>query len=80
MFERKISRNTVLDIVQSGEIICEYPDDKPYPSFLLLGFSNKSPIHIVLAKNHDDGTCYVVTVYCPSSDIWHKHYRRRKDA
>lgn len=32
MFERNIEPGDVIDIVRSGEVIQEYPYDKPYPA------------------------------------------------
>lgn len=37
MFERRISVADVRAVVAEGEVIQAYPDDKPYPSKLLLG-------------------------------------------
>ncbi len=43
MFKLEISMNEVNVVLNSGDIIKEYPDDKPYPGFLLLGFSDHRP-------------------------------------
>ena len=48
MFERSILSKDVREIVESGEIINDYPDDLPYPSKPILGYVGKRPIHIVL--------------------------------
>ena len=78
MFERSIEKQAVIEIIRSGEVIAEYPDDKPYPSFLLLGFVDQFPVHVVLGKNETTNDCYVITVYLPSSDIWQEGYRKRR--
>ena len=57
--------------------IASYPDDDPYPSFLVLGFANDIPIHVVTAKD-ENGNCYVITVYIPKSTIWMSGYRERR--
>ena len=49
MFERDILEGDVEDTVKNGDIIEEYLDDKPYPSFLALKFYEK-PLHVVFAK------------------------------
>jgi len=36
MSEKRISKSDVLEVISSGEIIVEYPDDKPFPSFNIL--------------------------------------------
>jgi hypothetical protein len=38
MFQRGISMEGVKLALTTGEIIEEYPDDKPYPSRLVLGW------------------------------------------
>jgi hypothetical protein len=38
MFERNISDEVVEKVIKNGKIIEEYLDDKPYPSFLILGY------------------------------------------
>jgi hypothetical protein len=76
MFERGITSETVEDILSNGEIIREYPDDKPFPSFLLLGYEGERPIHVLAAR--DSETCYVITVYEPDPEIWQKGFKIKK--
>ena len=77
MFEREISPDDVLDVVRTGEIIKEYPDDRPYPSYLILKFVNNRPIHTVISKSDKDELCFVVTVYEPDLSIWAKDYKTK---
>lgn len=56
----------------------DYPDDQPYPSKLLLWFNGKIPLHIVVAQNENDGSCYVITAYIPSSKLWEPDFKTRK--
>lgn len=51
MFERGIMKQSVVEVIKSGKIIVSYSDDEPYPSFLMLGFENETPIHLVIARN-----------------------------
>lgn len=45
-----IGEQEVYEAVCSGEIIEDYPDDEPYPSALVCGFTaNARPIHAVCA-------------------------------
>jgi hypothetical protein len=55
----------------------EYPDDKPYPSFLLLGFINGNPLHIVIAKNETEKLCILVTAYFPDRTIWNSTFKSK---
>jgi hypothetical protein len=78
MFKRSISVDDVVNIIEIGEIIQEYPDDKPYPSYLILGFLNQRPLHIVMAKNDFENNCIIVTAYQPSTDIWNTDFKTKK--
>ena len=78
MFKRSISVDEIKQIIETGKIINEYPDDKPYPSFLLLGFANNRVIHLVLARNLSDDYCVVITAYEPSADIWERDFITKK--
>ena len=40
MFERDIEKPMIENAIKNGEIIEEYEDDKPYPSYLVLFFEN----------------------------------------
>ena len=69
----------ILDIKQAiinGEIIENYPDDYPYPSALVLGFSDNKPLHIVAGIGSD--LLWLITAYYPDSDIWEDNNRTRK--
>ena len=37
MFERSVTRADVREVLATGEVIEQYPDDTPYPSRLILG-------------------------------------------
>ena len=44
MFERSINRDDVRHVIDNGEVIREYLDDKPFPSRLILGWREKRPL------------------------------------
>ncbi len=75
MFERYITVSHIETILNDGEIIKEYLDDKPYPSYLLLGFINNRAIHLVIAKNKN--ICILVTAYFPDNSIWDSSFRNK---
>ena len=79
MFERVIKKQSLVEVIRSGKIIASYPDDEPYPSFLMLGFENDTPIHLAIAQNEKTGDCYVITVYFPKSDIWQAGFKKRRE-
>ena len=78
MFQRGIDEKEIKDILDSCETIEEYPDDIPFPSRLVLGWSGRRPIHVVVADNEESGERIVITVYEPSLDQWDSGFKRRK--
>ncbi|MBI9037786.1 MAG: DUF4258 domain-containing protein [Bacteroidales bacterium] len=66
LFLRDISTNEIEYVLQNGETIIEYPDDKPYSSKILLSFCNKRPLHIVRSYIVDEKAIVIITAYEPS--------------
>lgn len=77
MFARSISDQDIASVVQLGEVISEYPDDRPYPSYLIFRYIGFRPIHVVIAINPDDKSCIIVTAYEPSSGLWGPDFKTR---
>ncbi|WP_431844485.1 DUF4258 domain-containing protein [Pedobacter superstes] len=65
-------------ILEHVEAINEYPDDKPYPSFLLLGFVQIRSIHVVIAKDAENERCIIITAYEPDHAIWKADFKIKK--
>lgn len=78
MFERDIGEDDVIQAIQLGKVIADYPDDSPYPSCLILGNIKGRPLHVVVAKEEDENTCHVVTVYSPDPAIWSEDFKTRR--
>lgn len=78
MFQREISPDAVAHIIAEGEVIADYPDDRPFPSVLLLGFHAGHPVHAVVAQESATGNCYLVTIYLPDPNIWDETFKQRK--
>ena len=78
MFDRGINTEDVLPIIRDGEVIADYPDEKPFPSCLVLGASGRRPLHLVLAVDSDDARCFVITVYDPDPALWSADFRTRR--
>ncbi len=77
MFQRNVTKSEIDNVISQGQIIEEYPKDSPLPSFLLLGFNDNRPLHIVIAFNKSDYICIIVTVYEPDPKLWKDNYTRR---
>ena len=78
MFERGISEAQVRQVLEGGEEITAYPDDKPYPSRLLLGWQGERPLHVVAAYNAQEDEEIVITVYEPEASLWEDGFKRRR--
>ncbi|MCC6543043.1 MAG: DUF4258 domain-containing protein [Nitrospirae bacterium] len=80
MMERGISREIVKGVLLTGEVIEDYPDDKPYPSALFLGWHEDEPFHVVSALDSENGCCFIITSYKPDLEHFESDYKtRRKD-
>ena len=77
MFKRNILVEEVETVLTTGNIIKDYADDKPYPSFLILGFIKNRPMHIVASTDKDEN-CYIITAYEPDTNLWSKDFRTKK--
>jgi hypothetical protein len=67
----ELAYNDIIFSVSHGEIIENYPEDKPFPSCLIFGFSNqKDPIHSVWAFNSENKWAVLITVYRPDPSRW----------
>lgn len=65
--------------VLQGEIIEDYPTDKPYPSCLIYGDNFQGePIHSVWAYNEETKWAVLITVYRPDPNRWINWRERRK--
>ena len=64
--------------VLQGEIIKDYPTDKPYPSCLIYGDNfHGEPIHSVWAYNDKTKWAVIITVYRPDSNRWINWTKRK---
>ena len=67
----RLSFDEIFTSVLHGEVIEDYPDDRPYPSCLVYGdtFSDQ-PVHSVWAYNRATGWAALITVYRPDPERW----------
>lgn len=74
-----LSFDEIFFSVLQGEIIEDYPADKPYPSCLIYGHSfTGAPIHSVWAYNAETKWAVLITVYRPDPERWVNWRTRRK--
>lgn len=79
MFERGLLPTVIEQVITTAEPIKEYPDDRPFPSVLLLAYHQHIPIHLVVAQDPMIQDCVVVTVYIPDVKLWHEDFKTRRD-
>lgn len=77
MFQRDIYEYQVEEVVEHGEVIERYIDDKPYPSFLVLGYVDSVALHVVYAKD-DESNIIVITAYRPNLNKWQNDFKTRR--
>lgn len=80
MFKRAIRRTHVLEVLASGKVITEYPEDKPFPSCLMLGYVGGRPLHVVVAVEEAGKVCQVITVYSPDPSLWESDFEKRRSS
>ena len=78
LMERGISVNDIRRCIDTGEVIMQYEDDKPFPSCLVLGMSvNGRYIHVVVSCNEE--WIYLITAYQPDPAVWEPDLKTRKE-
>jgi len=76
MAQRGISVGDVRCILETGQVIEDYPNDFPYPSALVLGWIDGRAMHVVAATTPSEKI--VITVYEPGPSRWEADWKRRK--
>jgi hypothetical protein len=78
MMERDISRIDIIEAIDNGDIVEDYPDLKPYPGCLVMGKSGPVSLHVVLAWDEKEKVAYIITVYIPDPNHFHRNGKTRK--
>jgi hypothetical protein len=75
--DRMITPAEVEQIVISGEVIEDYPQDSRGPSCLLLGVEEGGrSLHVVCSPKDD--YLAIITAYVPDPEQWSADFRRRR--
>jgi hypothetical protein len=75
---RFIHRQIILDSIQHYEIIEEYPDDKYFPSYLVLSKYQDKVFHVLFAVDVEEKNVRIITAYYPSLNEWEEGYKTRR--
>ena len=65
-------------VLNTSAVIKDYPEDKSYPSRLILGFAGKTPLQVVSAKNMT-GEIIVITAYQPDKALGDSDFTIKKN-
>ena len=75
--ERDINPSDIKNCILTGEVIEQYPNDYPYPSCLIFGYSVKTkPLHVVLGVG--EGYLWLISSYVPDINRWEPDLKTRK--
>ena len=77
MRERRITSDEVIGCIRTGEIIEEYPDDRPLPSCLIYGMVATRNLHTVVGSS--EALISIITAYEPDPDEWEPDFKTRKE-
>lgn len=79
LIQRNISMQDVMNAIMSGEIIEDYPDDYPYPSCLIIGYTvGDKIIHVVCGIGENE--VWLITAYYPDMARWSSDFKTRKES
>jgi Domain of unknown function (DUF4258) len=75
----RLSFDEIYFSVNHGEIIEEYPTDRPYPSCLVYGDTfGGDPVHSVWGYNERTKFAVLITVYRPDPGLWMEDWKTRR--
>ena len=78
MERRSISRQMILESVESYDLVESYPDDKYLPSYLVWARHGEEIFHILFATDVANHNVRIVTAYRPNPEEWERGYKRRQ--
>jgi hypothetical protein len=78
--QRFIDRQTIISAADSYEIIEAYPNDKYFPSYLLLGRHGEDAFHVLFGTDVNGQNIRIVTAYYPSPDEWEVDLKTRRSS
>ena len=78
MAQRRVTVENVREIIDSGAVIRQYPDDLPFSSRLTVGWIGERPLHVVSAYDAAEATTIIITVYEPDPSQWDETFRRKR--
>lgn len=78
MSKWSIDEEDVQAVVDTGEVIEEYPNALPLPCQLVIGWTKDRYIHVVVAKVEATKRAIIITAYVPDPARWEPNLRIRR--
>lgn len=85
--DEALSTDDVERVLRQGLVLRRYPEDRPFPSRLVLGwidgparlgtYDKGRPIHVVASDDNERGVTWIVTIYEPDPDEWTDQFKWR---
>lgn len=75
---RFIARETILDAVDTYELVEAYPADKYLPSYPILARCSANTFHVLFAADVEGDNVRVVTSYRPDPGEWEPDQKTRR--
>jgi hypothetical protein len=75
---RFISRDYILQSIDTYKVIEEYPEDKYLPSYLIYAKYKGTIMHIHIATDFKNNNVRIITIYRPTLDKWENDYKTRR--
>jgi hypothetical protein len=76
--QRNITYEEIKQAIMNGEVIEEYPDDYPCPSYLILGHTMSGRVLHVVARLSET-KLWLITAYQPNPYKWNDTFKTRKE-
>lgn len=74
---RNISQDEVIEAIQRGKVIEQYPEDYPFPSCLILGITVAGKyLHVVCGRGNEE--VWIITAYYPDPEEWENNFETRR--
>lgn len=78
MARRRISAEDIRHVLDTGTVIEQYPEGKPFPSRLIFGWAGERPLHVVAADDEAAEETIIITAYEPDTVRWGDDLRTRR--
>jgi Domain of unknown function (DUF4258) len=76
--QRFIAREMIIQAADTYEVVEAYPEDKYFPSYLLLGREGDDAFHVLFGADVEGQNVRIVTAYYPSPDEWEMDLKTRR--